>query len=90
MPNKKWQRVDGWVGSDIEDSFVILNIEGGDYVSFNQSAKDIWEALAQPVSQLQIVDLLTARYDVDRETCLRSVQSVLGELTRQNLVQSAD
>jgi len=90
MPNKKWQRVDGWVGSDIEDSFVILNIEGGDYVSFNTSAKDIWEALAQPVSQNEIVAQLTAKYDVDAETCLPSVQSVLDELTRQNLVRSAD
>jgi len=90
MPDKKWQRVDGWVGSDIEDSFVILNIDGGDYVSFNQSAKDIWAILENPVSQTEIVGRLTAKYAVDAETCLRSVQSVLGELVKQKLVQSAD
>lgn len=90
MPDKKWQRIDGWVGSEIEDSFVILNIDGGDYVSFNQSAKDIWNSLENPVSQNEVASQLMAKYDVDQQTCRQSVQTTFGELVKQGLIQSAD
>ncbi|MEY2927543.1 MAG: hypothetical protein RL367_2020, partial [Pseudomonadota bacterium] len=37
-----WQRSESWVGSQIDDSFVMLNIEVGDYVSLNATATDVW------------------------------------------------
>jgi hypothetical protein len=80
MTETKWQRDDNWVGSQIEDSFVMVNIETGKYVSLNASASAIWEALEQPRSRDEIVSDLRGKFDVDADACRNSVERMLGKM----------
>lgn len=82
-----WARKENWVGSQIEDSFVMLNYEDGEYVSLNSTATDIWNALASPRSARDIVADLTARYEISPSDCEISVNRVLEELATKGLVQ---
>jgi len=86
MSETLWCRKDNWVGTQIEDSFVMLNFEGGEYVSLNSSASDVWHALETPQSVRALVAALTARYDIAPEQCAQSVDRLLTELQAKGLI----
>ena len=80
-----WQRNDNWVGSQIEDNFVMVNLDTGKYVSLNASAGAVWQALEQPRTQAEIETGLIADYDVDADTCTQSVTSLLAQMQELQL-----
>ncbi len=85
----KWRRSDQFVGTQIEDAFVILSVETASYYAFNASANDIWDLLAAPKSTEEIATALTEKYDVAPEVCLRSVERVVKDLSEKGLVSAA-
>jgi Coenzyme PQQ synthesis protein D (PqqD) len=89
MSDGKWQRDDNWVGSQIEDSFVMVNIDSGKYVSLNASASAIWDAIEQPRSADEIVSELQGRFAVDEVTCRNSVDRLLDQMTELQLAAKA-
>lgn len=80
MVGQVWQRNEDWVGSQIEDNFVMVNIETGKYVSLNASAGAVWQTLEQPRTQAEIESGLCADYAVDEATCALSVSSLLEQM----------
>ena len=86
MAETKWARKDNWVGTQIDDAFVMLNFEGGEYVSLNSSARDVWQALETPQTPHDLVAILTARYDVTPEMCAQSVDRLLATLATKGLI----
>lgn len=85
-----WQRNDHWVGTQIDDSFVMLDFEGGTYVSLNKTATDVWNALEQPASAENIVGVLTERYDVAGDQCAAAVDRVLADFQVKKLIQPVE
>lgn len=90
MSTKTWERTEGWVGAALEDSFVLLSIDGGEYISLNSTAKEIWDVLETPTAQVDIVAHLRGLYDVDQEKCQTSVDRTLASLIERGLARSAD
>jgi hypothetical protein len=84
-----WHRNDNWVGSQIEDMFVMLNIDNGDYVSLNATATDVWNALEKPASAATLVSALVTRYDIPEDHCTASIDRLLGDLQAKGLINSA-
>lgn len=89
MSDAKWMRNDDWVGSAIEDSFVMVNIGNGSYVALNETAHAIWDALDAPRSQAEIEARLTAQFDVAPEACAAAVTRTLAEMEVQQLARVA-
>ncbi len=89
MQDNVWQRKDNWVGSQIEDAFVMLNFEGGEYVSLNSTATEIWNALETPCRIDEIVSNLTARYAISTDECTSSVNRIIVELADKGLIQQS-
>lgn len=85
MSETLWTRSDDWVGSEIEDAFVMVNIETGKYVALNSTASAIWEAMEQPVDQSSIERALTEAYAVSPEDCHRSVTATLAQMQELQL-----
>jgi Coenzyme PQQ synthesis protein D (PqqD) len=69
MSETIWQRDDNWVGSEIEDSFVMVNIDTGAYVALNRTAYAVWEALEAPATESEIASKLIERFEVSAEQC---------------------
>lgn len=88
MTDQLWVRRDNWVGTQVEDQFVMVNIDGGEYVSLNATATAIWNALEQPVSSDAIVEQLRGGFDVEPDQCTAAVNRVLGELEQMQLVEA--
>jgi hypothetical protein len=89
MTDELWQRTDNWVGSQIDDAFVMLDFEAGTYVSLNTTATEIWDTLESPASAGDIVARLTARFDVEEAACAASVDRMLVELSDKGLIKRA-
>lgn len=86
MGDRVWARSDDWVGSEIEDSFVMVNIDSGKYVALNPTATAVWEALANPSDQTAIERALCGTFEVSPEDCHRSVSALLGQMHDLQLV----
>jgi hypothetical protein len=89
LSDKMWTRDAECVGTEVEDALVLLDPDGGSYFALNGPAADIWEALAEPVTQAQLVDRLVAKYRVTPEQCAASVTRVLDELAGKGLARQA-
>jgi hypothetical protein len=89
MTDRVWRRSDDWVGSPVEDSYVMVNIDSGTYVALNPTARAIWEALETPSTQAQVEASLLQAYDVAPEICARSVTSALQEMQAQQLASAS-
>lgn len=84
-----WARSDDWVGSEIEDSFVMVNIDSGKYVALNSTAAAVWNALKNPSDQTAIERALCETFEVSPEDCHRSVSALLGQMHELALVSPA-
>lgn len=74
-----WKRLDEWVGTQVEDQFVMIHLESGRYVALNESAAETWNTLEAPTDSEGIVAALTAKFEVDEATC----RATLGPLLEQ-------
>lgn len=87
MTDKKWQRLPDFVSTEAEGSHVLFSVRSGNYIALNASANTIWEALADPVSEESLIETLTTRYAVDRETAAAAVSRTLRSLADLHLIQ---
>lgn len=80
MTDEVWLRDDSWVGSEIDDSFVMVHIESGRYISLNPTANAIWAAIETPRSHGEIVDVLRTQFDVSLDEAGAAVAATLDEM----------
>lgn len=85
----RYKRNENWVGSHVDDSFVMLHIEAGDYVVLNETALAIWTSLDAPRTASEVVDALLKDYAVDRSACEASVNRTLEDMVQKRLVDPA-
>lgn len=81
------QRFQGMVGSPQEKSTLLLNVQVGHYHELNEVASRIWELLAQPIDEDEIVATLLAQYDVTPEDCQDQVTAFLQELKERGMLE---
>jgi coenzyme PQQ synthesis protein D (PqqD) len=81
----KWKRSEQVVGTEMDGSFVIFNIEVGNYVSLNRTAHAIWELLADERTAPEIADLLVERFETTREQALVATERTLAQLATEQL-----
>ena len=85
MTDTLWQRTDKWVGTEVEDSFVMINLETGSYLTLNRTASAVWDALATAQTQADLEARLMARFDVPAADCSEAVTRLLAEMREQKL-----
>lgn len=50
------------------DHIVVLDLQGSEYLRINGTGRIIWELLVEPRAVDELVDVVTAEFDIDRET----------------------
>ena len=74
------------LAADVEDETVLLDPSEWIYISCNETAARIWQALDQPRSHDEVVETLLRDYDVDRTTCDREVGEFVREMAARGLI----
>lgn len=80
-----WHRDDNWVGSEVEDSFVMVNIETGKYVALNLTANAVWQLLEQPRTQDELETALQASFAVNPDQCRTALVPLLEQMRDMEL-----
>ncbi len=80
------------VGEVIDGEAVIINLESGFYYSLDGVGGDIWARLERGLPLQGIVDEISGKYDADKTTVEKAVNTLVDELVGEGLVtlQSGD
>ena len=81
------RRKEALLEAGIDDELVGLHVEKGTCYGFNRTATRIWSLIETPRTVAELVDALTAEYDVERETCTEQLAEMLAELEQDGLVE---
>lgn len=89
MSDTVWVRSDDWVGTEVDGSYVMVNVETGKYVSLNETATAIWQALETPQGSGPIAAALTKRFDIGADDCATAVATTLTTMRDMALIDAA-
>ena len=74
----EWRRVDGEV--------IAVDLEASTYLSANESAAPLWEALAQGTTRDDLIERLTGAAGIDRDQAAGDVDDFLDALADRRLL----
>ena len=80
------KRSDTAMARRVDDDLVILDIPSGQYFELNDVVALLWDRLDGSHSVEDLIDVVLAEYDIDRDTASTDVEDLLGELIRAGLV----
>lgn len=89
-PSSRVQRASDQVHCTVDGSVVIMTLADGQYFELNPVGARIWEELEQPTTVAEIVDQLTADYEIDVDTCTAEVEEWLDKMRSLGLVLNVD
>jgi hypothetical protein len=81
-------RGDGLTWQTVGDEVVVLDLDGSVYLRLNDSARTLWELLADDRTQEELVDALVDQYGIDHGRASADVADFLAELRRRGLIES--
>jgi hypothetical protein len=73
--------------SQVENGLILCDLETGDILSLNPTARAIWEAIAEPATVAAICETLQHRFIVEENECLLDVTAALSEFERRRFVR---
>lgn len=88
MSDTVWVRSDDWVGTEVDGSYVMVNVETGKYVSLNETAAAIWQALDTPQTGGQIGAYLSERFEIAPDDCAAAVAGALATMSDLSLISA--
>lgn len=82
--------VDHQTSAEVDGENVILDLEDGVYYGLNAVGTQVWNRIQDPTTIGEVVDDLTAKYDVGHERCFDDVVSLLEDLAENGLIVVED
>ena len=89
-PHARVSRTPAQASCDLGGEAVLLNLETGQYYGLDPVGARIWELLRSPHSVQSLQAAILEEYEVDSETCLRDLSSIIAALHRAGLVEVQD
>ncbi|MBW4890007.1 PqqD family peptide modification chaperone [Mucilaginibacter sp. HMF5004] len=83
------RNTDNLLTSEVGDELVMMDMDGGNYISLNKTGRVIWEQIEQPVKVGDMVNRLTTRFDIDKETCAADTLEYLENMLAQKVITVA-
>ena len=80
------QRKTDILASDIDGEKVMMSIQQGEYFGLGKTGSFIWDHIEQPIAIKDLVDLITEKYDVNKEQCLNDIMPFLNDLAEKQLI----
>ncbi len=71
------------VGAEV----VALDLERSTYLGVNRTGAVVWPLLARGATRAELVDVIVARFDVDREQAAGDLADFLGGLASRGLIE---
>src|SRR5262249_6562427 len=78
------------IQAEADQDIVMVSIASGFYYGVSGVARDIWEKVEHPTKISDLIDSLTANYNIDRPTCQEQTLSFLNDLLDDGLLLVKD
>ncbi|MDU1411728.1 MAG: lasso peptide biosynthesis PqqD family chaperone [Clostridium sp.] len=72
--------------TDLNDDFVMMDIEKGKYYAINSSGGAIWEKIKNPISVSSLINYLITEFQIDKNTCYEDTLKFLNQLNDSKLI----
>lgn len=72
--------------SEIGDELVMMDMEKGNYINLNNIGRTIWEQIENQITVIELINLLTNRFDVQKDECTKDTLEYLQKMYDQNLL----
>ncbi len=72
--------------SEVGDEMVMMDLEGGNYISLNKVGRVIWEQIEKPVKVEALISYLTGRFNIDKGTCTTDTLAYLQDMLDQKAI----
>ncbi len=77
------------IDSEIDDEIVMMNIDTGAYFGLDDIASIIWQKMKEPIQYGDLIDSLTAEYEVERQQCIDDLQPLLQQMQSEGLITAS-
>jgi hypothetical protein len=84
-----WKLSPDVVFRDLDGEAVILDLVSGTYFGLNEVGTRVWRLVDEGRDPAQIIDLVAAEYEADRDTIARDVARLIDDLKARRLIVSA-
>jgi len=74
------------VETEVGGQVLMMSLEQGKYFALDQTARRIWQLVAEPVPLWQVVETLLGEYEVEAERCEAEVLGFAGRLLSNGLI----
>ena len=85
-PSGRFCVSDEVLSQEVNGETVLLDLEGESYFALNAVGTRIWQLLQSEQTLAEVLDTLSAEYDVGREQLEIELSELLGQLTDAGLV----
>lgn len=83
----QYRRTDQALATPVDNELVMFDAEAGRYFGLNEVATAIWERLEHPHSLDELVESLTAEFDISKEKCREELEAFLPRLSERGLIE---
>ena len=81
------QRDTDVIAAEADQDIIMVSIANGVYYGVSDVAREIWEAIERPRKISNLIDHLSATYNVDRASCEEQTLSFLEDLLAEDLLR---
>lgn len=86
MADTTYRRTTGVITAEVDSDLVTMNVDTGDYLAFQDTARRIWELLEAPRTLDGLVATLAEEYDVDPSVARDDTLEFLGQMVKDGMV----
>ena len=72
--------------SDLDGEKVMMSIRFGEYYGLGKTGSFIWDQLENPIKIKDLVDLITSKYEVEKEKCYQDILPFITDLIEKELL----
>jgi hypothetical protein len=84
------QRAPEVIAAEADQDLIMVSVATGYYYGVADVAREIWDAIGSPKRISDLVDNLTANYEIDSSSCEEQTLSFLNALLDEGLLQVKD
>jgi hypothetical protein len=86
----KYKLSNSQVSTTLSGDSVILNHKKGEYFTLNEVGSLVWEQMQSgPKTKEELISAVQAEYEISYDECNSDIESLLKDLTNENLVEIA-
>jgi Coenzyme PQQ synthesis protein D (PqqD) len=78
------------IGAEAGQDLVMVSVSSGHYYGLSDVAREIWDAIERPKRISELVDDLSASYEIDSSSCEEQTLYFLNALLDEGLLQVKD